>query len=176
MGRITIFTLDEDLDCGCMEASLSEKSLPFTEISLTKHPGKRNEPSHQFFLRTSRYANKTLFTKPLCLNFNNSLLLRQANQIGVAFRGRVIGASGIFLNEKHFGRVDDTISVFEDWDTKRYEKYIYTHPYPIDRRLVVLASSSLDVSSGGNLTNENVASSGEGRYEVSEGKSETMLI
>ncbi|KAG7343262.1 glutaredoxin [Nitzschia inconspicua] len=43
MGRITIFTLDNSPNCILAKKMLMDRNIPFLEISLTKHPQKRND-------------------------------------------------------------------------------------------------------------------------------------
>mmetsp|Transcript_14418 Transcript_14418/g.27025 ORF Transcript_14418/g.27025 Transcript_14418/m.27025 type:complete len:514 (+) Transcript_14418:120-1661(+) len=43
MGRITIFTMDNSPNCIRTKRELKDRGIPFLEISLTKHPNKRND-------------------------------------------------------------------------------------------------------------------------------------
>ncbi|KAL3914828.1 MAG: hypothetical protein SGILL_005935 [Bacillariaceae sp.] len=43
MGRITVFTMDHSPNCLLVQKELIDRDIPFTEISLTKYPQKRND-------------------------------------------------------------------------------------------------------------------------------------
>jgi glutaredoxin len=96
-----VFVLDDCPHCIRTKQALTDRDLPFVQISLTKHPKRRID------------------------------MLRLSNRLTVP---------QVFINSRHIGGVEETLTILKGWDTNpleispraMYDRLIATSPDPSD--------------------------------------------